>query len=472
MKKLFLIGLATLTVAPVHASVMHNILLRRIQAKNQQFTIEPNSSVQTGTYDQPIDHFSSDDKRTFKQRYYLSTNYAPVDLARAPVIYYQCGEGNCLDSFGSPYPSAVSFYAKSLGASVIVLEHRYYGKSQPFDTMTGDDLKYLTYEQALEDFVAFQNFATEKFNLHGKWIFIGGSYSGALSAYYRLKHPDLVVGALSSSGVVKTELDYQAYDRETATALPADCLAAVQDVTHQVEQALTDPAKLASIQAKFQASDIKSGLDFLTVLATMVDGAVQYGMQAGFCSTLLTSSDHVQGFADGGAQILGALGMNPVDCTIQGMSSVKASDYAGDVGLRQWTYQSCREFGGFNTPYHDHSQSVVSALLDLQYNLDMCKTLFGLATPPETDRMNHDYYEPLLDPTQASKILYVAGALDPYMPLSITKENGNATNPNTPSVTLSKGSHCSDLFYSEGEGGELAAVHTQFLQLAKQWVGQ
>ena len=70
------------------------------------------------------------------------------------------------------------------------------------------------------------------------------------------------------------------------------CLAAVQDVTHQVEQALTNPKLLATIQAKFQSSDVKSGLDFLSVLASMVDGAVQYGMQEGFCDTLLGSADH------------------------------------------------------------------------------------------------------------------------------------------------------------------------------------
>ena len=84
--------------------------------------------------------------------------------------------------------------------------------------------------------------------------------------------------------------------------------------------------------------------------------------------------------------------------------------------------------------------------------------------------MNKEYYEPLLDPAQASNILYVDGALDPYMPLSITKENGNNTNPNTPSVTLPTGSHCSDLEYTATETGPVAAVHAEFLALAKGWL--
>lgn len=35
-----------------------------------------------------------------------------------------------------------------------------------------------------------------------KWITIGGSYPGALSAWFRSKYPHLTVGAIASSGVI------------------------------------------------------------------------------------------------------------------------------------------------------------------------------------------------------------------------------------------------------------------------------
>lgn len=41
---------------------------------------------------------------------------------------------------------------------------------------------------------------------------IGGSYPGALSAWFRYKYPHLTVGNLASSGVINTILDFWEFD--------------------------------------------------------------------------------------------------------------------------------------------------------------------------------------------------------------------------------------------------------------------
>jgi hypothetical protein len=41
---------------------------------------------------------------------------------------------------------------------------------------------------------------------------IGGSYPGALSAWFRYKFPHLTIGALASSAVVNSILDFPQFD--------------------------------------------------------------------------------------------------------------------------------------------------------------------------------------------------------------------------------------------------------------------
>jgi hypothetical protein len=44
------------------------------------------------------------------------------------------------------------------------------------------------------------------------WVTIGGSYPGALSAWFRYKYPHLTVGALASSAVINAILDFPKFD--------------------------------------------------------------------------------------------------------------------------------------------------------------------------------------------------------------------------------------------------------------------
>ena len=63
--------------------------------------------------------------------------------------------------------------------------------------MSVQNLRYLSSEQALADLASFRQAMQKKFHLtsSNKWISFGGSYPGALSAWFRLKYPHLVAGA-------------------------------------------------------------------------------------------------------------------------------------------------------------------------------------------------------------------------------------------------------------------------------------
>jgi hypothetical protein len=44
------------------------------------------------------------------------------------------------------------------------------------------------------------------------WITVGGSYPGAMAAWFRSKYPHLTVGSISSSGVVLAVEDFKMFD--------------------------------------------------------------------------------------------------------------------------------------------------------------------------------------------------------------------------------------------------------------------
>lgn len=156
----------------------------------------PRITPTPGTYQQSIDHFGALPGGAFSQRYWVDSQYASQS-ADAPVLYHICGEGDAEQGYFLD-DNALA-WAKTLGAHVVFLEHRYYGQSLPFGDLSTDHLKYLTLDNVIEDLAAFQKWMAATQGWKGKWITLGGSYSGTLSAIYRQKHPELAAGALASS---------------------------------------------------------------------------------------------------------------------------------------------------------------------------------------------------------------------------------------------------------------------------------
>jgi pimeloyl-ACP methyl ester carboxylesterase len=424
----------------------------------------PVPTATEGWYDQLLDPQNPADTRTFKQRYYVYSQHATA--ADSPVIYYICGEAECLArSFLGRFAEDV---AATLGARVIALEHRYYGKSVPFAQLTTANLKYLSTENALADLARFQHHAMDSLGYKGKWIAMGGSYPGSLSAYYRLKHPELVQGALASSAPVQAKNNFEEYDSHVTQVVSPACAKALRKIVDFAEGAWSQGhEKFALLKETFGASEVLDDRDFLYLLADVTAYAVQYGTPGELCTPLESAQDPVVAYAVYLKAFLKSRGQTAAEFSPQ---SAMNEDAEKSDGMRQWYYQSCTEYGYWQDAHRDPARSTRSPRINADYDLDYCRRLFGITALADEKAINTRYYEPLLNPA-TTRILYTNGTDDPWLELSINSLRGNDLNPNTPAVLIQGKAHCSDLrAKSEKDPQSLQDARELFLSLARAWV--
>ena len=121
--------------------------------------------------------------------------------------------------------------AEEIGAAIIVLEHRYWGFSSPFAKLTTENMQYLTLENAIADLNHFALTAKLPFDPSGAsnaakapWVLVGGSYSGALTAWTEaVTKPSVMWAYYASSAVVETIGNYWSYFLTETENMPRNC---------------------------------------------------------------------------------------------------------------------------------------------------------------------------------------------------------------------------------------------------------
>lgn len=401
---------------------------------NQGFRIDGSPREMAALYyDQKLDHADANSP-TFKQRYFVDSSYAAGP--DSPVFYIICGEWNCAGTGSYGYAEGL---AKKFKAHLIALEHRYYGESLPMTNLTSKNLKHLDLESAIADLATFQKHMMSAKDLTGKWVAFGGSYAGTLAAFYRLKHPELVTGSLASSAPVLMKNEFNEYDAHIAKVIDkTSCGDKVREAVKLIEEKMATPEGTRAVKAQFESSDIKTDGDFLYAVADMLAAAVQYGRDKVFCDSLTKNADPVAGYAEGGLKVMRSMGSTPLEISFQIAEKIETTP---NDNMRQWMWQSCRQFGWFQVSNTKGATSR-STKLDLQYHEDVCQRLYGISMA-NNEEMNDEWYFPLLNP-ETSKIIFSNGGNDPWLTLSIIGET-QPTNPMLDLYMMDGAAHCNDL---------------------------
>lgn len=308
-----------------------------------------------------------------------------------------------------------------------------------------------------------QNFSLPESHKN-KWFAVGGSYPGAMSAWFRLKYPHLVVGALSSSGVVKAILEFTEFDRQIARSAGPECASALREATKEIEN------NVAYSKVLFEAQNI-SDHDFWFYIADSAVEAIQYGHRHELCDQMLLAKS--QG---------NSLAKQFANYTVNYFSKVMSSppeSYSSDImadpkvdplqGGRQWWWMTCTELAYFQiAPERD---SIRSSKVTLEWHRQNCIKLFGEEVvsrtfPPDVEHTNAIYGG--LD-IHATNIYFTNGVEDPWQWASIRKTNRPGLDADV--IDCEQCAHCQDLHTpSPDDAPALVHAREKFIRLLSSWL--
>lgn len=205
-----------------------------------------------GTFDQLI-HHANPRLGTFKQRYWYNSEY--WNGSGSPIYIVNTGEQSG-DGMNATYLTSQRLpgrLAAETGGAIVIMEHRYWGKSMPVQNLSTHNLQFLTLKNALKDITYFAEYFPAPWDKPGRnkpskapWIYMGGSYSGALAAWHAVKEPVTIWAYYASSGVVEAIGNFWGYFTPVQEVTPKNCSSDLNTVFEYVDNLLAT----GSFQAK------------------------------------------------------------------------------------------------------------------------------------------------------------------------------------------------------------------------------
>lgn len=358
-----------------------------------------------------------------------------------------------------------------------------------------ENLRYLTSEQALRDLA---NFRVKMSNFLGmnnaKWISFGGSYSGALSAWFRAKYPHLVHAAVASSAPLFAKVNFYEYLEVVANSLRSvspQCNDRIEIATNQFKKMLSNENDRKMLKEMFKLCadiDIKNTDDIANLLESLAgnfEGVVQYnkdnrGFEGGsnltmdlLCKFMTdgknTSERVLQNYAKVNSLMLADSGLHCLDFSYKSfVKSLQDTSWNTAVGGRQWIYQTCNEFGWYQTS--DSPKQPFGKGFGLKFSAKICSDVFGGFSLKDMEsnvnETNTNYGARYL---KAKRIVFPNGSVDPWHAVGLIKD----LNKDAPAIFIQGTAHCANMYPpSSKDPPQLTKARQQIADLLKAWLAQ
>jgi len=299
-------------------------------------------------------------------------------------------------------------------------------------------------------------------------VTFGGSYAGMLSGWMRQKYPSLIDASIASSGPVHAEVDFYQYLAVVAASLTtlgsAQCVQNIAMATQKIQAMTTSPAGLASLSATFNTCATIAPEDvpnFMQSLAGNFMGIVQYNLEipganiTTLCDIMTNSAqDPMTNYIDLWNMFAGN---ECVDVSYDDMiQELKNESLFYGVGGRQWFYQTCIEFGYFQTS--DSPNQPFGNLFNVSTQTQQCMDVFGFDFLPDVNWTLTEFGGQ--DP-DGSDTLWVNGSIDPWHALGVLVAPANA---DFKTLLINGTAHCADMIPPQPGSPATLAVAQQAIQ--------
>ncbi|XP_064089030.1 putative serine protease K12H4.7 [Macrobrachium nipponense] len=442
---------------------------------------------------QKLDHSDPSDTRTWSQRYYKNLDFFKPG---GPVFLMIGGEGPADPIW--MVEGAWTLYAQEMNALLLMLEHRYYGKSHPTEDASVENLVYLSSEQALADLAEFTVKMQEELGLtDNKWVAFGGSYPGSLSVWYRLKYPHLVHASVATSAPLVARSDFREYLEVVRNSLASEsderCNVAIQAATDQISMLLGRPTGWHLLSEEFRLCTVLDGTkkedvsNMHELLAENFNGVVQYNKDnrafEGVKGTNITINVVCDIMMDDtlGSELSRYSAVNSLlldvyerQCFEHQYSAMieeyqKTSWDQGAVGGRSWYYQTCTEFGWYQGS--DSDEQPFGHRFPLEFFTQMCQDIYGPSFTVE-------FLEEAIKKTNANyggltpnvtRVVFVNGNIDPWHALGITSD----LSSEAPAIFIQGTAHCANMYPPTSDDlPQLQEARQKIFSLIEQWLSE
>ncbi|KAK8073220.1 hypothetical protein PG994_004119 [Apiospora phragmitis] len=343
----------------------------------------------TGTFQQYIDHNNPDVGNFSQSFWYNATNWKGPG---SPVVIMTPGEVAAAGYTGYLTEKALTgMYAKAVDGAVIIVEHRYWGNSSPFELQSTKNLQYLTLEQSVADFVNFARNVKLPFDPSGKtnapqapWVFTGGSYPGALAVWIEKLAPGTFWAYHGSSGPLQAIYDYWQYFQPiqdvsipphrrslilktklltSAQGMPKNCSSDYSTIIDHVDKTFTqgsDEDKRA-LKEMFAVEDLEMDNDAASAISSPIWAWQSIQFDSGY-SKFYQMCDAIEGAFTNTTYTYGELGVGLKNALPNFAKWFKASylpGYCEAYGYKDWAgemnVQCFNSYNGSMEAFKDYS---------------------------------------------------------------------------------------------------------------------